>query len=114
MFYLIGAQMMQGVVQQTKNNMRALAALKKKRYEVGALKLVKSFDSIPLKQPGRTYRLAATTFALTVSPVSCALTGMKQLYGWEICPAKLLRKASGYYVPFSFFKDSTSYENEQP
>lgn len=110
----IGAQMMQGVVQQTKDNMRALAALKKKGYEVGALKPVKSFDSIPLKQPGRTYRLRGNYIRINRIPGLMRLTGMKQLDGWEIGPAKLLRKASGYYVAFSCFKDKTAYEKEQP
>ena len=110
----IGAQMMQGVVQQAKDNVRALAALKKKGYEVGALKPVKSFDSIPLKQPGRTYRLRCNYIRINRIPSFMRLTGMKQLDGWEIGPAKLLRKASGYYVAFSCFKDKTAYEKEQP
>lgn len=110
----IGAQMMQGVVQQAKDNVRALAALKKKGYEVGALKPVKSFDSIPLKQPGRTYRLRGNYIRINRISGLMRLTGMKQLDGWEIGPAKLLRKASGYYVAFSCFKDKTAYEKEQP
>lgn len=103
-----------GVVVETKDNMRALAALKKKGYEVGALKPVKSFDSIPLKQPGRTYRLRGNYIRINRIPGLMRLTGMKQLDGWEIGPAKLLRKASGYYVAFSCFKDKTAYEKEQP
>lgn len=110
----IGVQTMQGVIQQAKDNIRGLSKLKEKGYKVGALKPVKYFNSIPLKQPGRTYRLNGNYIHVERIPGVMHLTGVKQLDGWELGPAKLIRKASGYYVAFSCFKDKTEYEDGKP
>lgn len=109
----IGVQTMQGVIQQAKDNIRGLSKLKEKGYKVGGLKPVKCFNSIPLKQPGRTYRLNGNYIHIERIPGVMHLTGVKQLKGWEIGPAKLLRKASGYYVAFSCFKDKMEYEEDK-
>lgn len=106
----IGVQTMQGVIQQAKDNIRGLSKLKEKGHKVGGLKPVKCFNSIPLKQPGRTYRLNGNYIHVERIPGVMHLTGVRQLKGWEIGPAKLLRKASGYYVAFSCFKDKMEYE----
>lgn len=110
----IGAQQAQAIVRQARDNVRALHRLKEKGHKVGALKPVKHYDCVPLKQPGRTYRLNRNYIHVEKVPGMMHLTGTRQLDGWEVGPAKLLRRASGYYVAFSCFKDTAAYEAERP
>lgn len=110
----IGSQQKQGVLQQAKDNVRALHALKEKGHKVGALKPVSHYDCIPLKQAGKTYTLKGNYIHVERIPGPMHLTGVRQLEGWEVGPAKLLRRASGYYIAFSCFKDKEEYERSKP
>lgn len=110
----LSQQQMQGIIQQVRDNIRALRALKKNGHKVGALKPVKRVDCIPLKQPGRTYRLNGGYIHVERIPGMMHLTGVRQLEGWEVGPAKLIRRASGHYIAFSCFKDACEYESEHP
>lgn len=110
----IGAQSAQGVVQQAKDNIRGLKALKEHGHKVGALKPVKHVDCIPLKQAGRTYRLNGSYIKVEKIPGMMHLTGTRRLESWEVGPAKLLRRATGYYIAFSCFKDKAEYEKSRP
>ncbi|MBT1164953.1 RNA-guided endonuclease InsQ/TnpB family protein [Bifidobacterium felsineum] len=110
----IGVQTAQGIIQQARDNVRSLKTLKANGHKVGGLKPVKNVDSIPLKQPGRTFRLNGNYIHVERVPGMLHLTGVRQLEGWEIGAAKLIRKASGYYIAFSCFKDKTEYESEHP
>lgn len=110
----IGVQTMQGIVQRARSNVRSLAALKRAGHKVGRLKPVRRFDSIPLKQPERTFKLRGGYIHVERIPGMIRLNGVKQLEGWEIGPAKLTRKASGYYMAFACFKDRDEYESSRP
>lgn len=109
----IGAQPAQSIIQQIRNNIRGLRTLKAHGYKVGSLKPVKHIDCIPLKQPGRTYRLNGNYIKVAKIPGVLHLTGIRQLNDWEIGPSKLLRRAAGYYVVFSCFKDKAEYKRSK-
>ena len=110
----LSAQMSQGIVQQASDNVRGLKTLKTNGHKVGGLKPVKTVNSIPLKQPGRTFRLNGSYIHVERVPGMLHLTGVRQLDGWEIGPARLIRRASGYYVAFSCFGNRDEYEREHP
>lgn len=112
----IGAQTKQGIVRQAKDNIKSLAGLKKTGHKVGALKRVKSVDSIPLKQFGRTYAIHGSYIRVEKVPGWMHVTGMRQIgEGWKPANAKLLRKASGYYLAVTCYRDKTdSVEAREP
>lgn len=110
----LSQQMAQGIIQQARNNVRALKTLKANGHKIGGLEPVKSVESIPLKQPNRTFRLNGNYIHVERVPGMMHITGTRQLNGWEIGAAKLIRKASGYYIAFSCFKNKTEYEREHP
>lgn len=54
---VLGGQLQQGVLSRMRDNIKGLAALKKKGHKVGGLKFISELNSIPLKQFGNTYKI---------------------------------------------------------
>ena len=99
------------VYEVLKNSIKALSSAKKKGKKVGKLKFKSQYTSIDLNQYNNTHKI--------VSKNKIKIAGIKQhlkVFGleqikpeYEIANAKLLKKASGYYIKltcFEFIKES--------
>lgn len=104
------------VYEVLKNSVKALSSIKKKGKKVGKLKFKSQYNSIDLNQYNNTHKM--------ISNKRIKIAGIKQhlkVFGldqikpeYEIANAKLVKKASGYYVKltcFEFIKEST-FSNE--
>lgn len=110
----LGSHMKQSILQRQKDNIKGLAALKRNGHRVGALRPVKSVDSIPLKQNGGTFRLDGNYIRIQKVPGYMHLTGTRRLRRFdEVGSATLIRKPYGYFVAFCCYRDRTQYEAEQ-
>jgi len=102
-----------------KNSIKALSSIKKRGGKVGKLKFKSQYNSIELNQYNQTHRI--------VSKNKIKIQGIKQhlkVFGldqikpeYEIANAKLVKKASGYYIKltcFEFIKDMSSIGEEKP
>lgn len=103
----LGSQIKQSVLQDLKNNIKGLSALKKKGRKVGKLKYCKQVNSLNLKQYGITYKLNDSKTKVKIQGLSgwFRLRGSQQLENYEIANAKLVQKPSGYYLIVTCFKE---------
>ena len=104
------------VYEVLKNSIKVLSSAKKKGKKVGKLKFKSQYNSIDLNQYNNTHKI--------ISKNRIKIAGIKQhlkVFGleqikpeYEIANAKLIKKASGYYIKltcFKFIKEST-FSNE--
>ncbi len=111
---LLGSQVKQSIGDRLKDNLRALAKLKKNGFKVGALKYKKFVNSIPLKQYGITYKLDFDRNRVRIQKLGYfRILGLHQIPNHEnveIANAILVRKPSGFYLhvtcylPKEYFK----------
>ncbi|MBT9282438.1 MAG: transposase, partial [Hydrogenibacillus schlegelii] len=96
----LGSQVKQEIADRLKNNLRALAKLKKNGHKVGRLKPKRFVNSIPLKQYGITYSLDFARSRVRIQKLgSFRVLGLHQIPpDAEIASAVLVRKPSGYYL----------------
>jgi len=108
----LGSHQQQSILQQTKNDLKGLSALKKKGKRVGKLKYCKQINSIDLKQYGTTYKFNNSFTKVKISglPGWYRFNGGQQLTGYEIANAKLVQKPSGYYLIVTCFKNKKEIE----
>ena len=97
--------MLQDVYAQVKQDISSLAAKKSKGRKVGRLKFVSEVNSINLKQIGNTYDIRSNGVKIQGFKRLLKVFGLKQLsqYPCEFANAKLINKASGYYIHVMFF-----------
>jgi putative transposase len=96
----------QDIVKLLHQNIYALSALKKKRYKVGRLRFKSSYNSIHLSQYNVTHKI--------ISKNKIKINGIKKyihVHGLdqvkqdhEIANAKLIQKASGYYIKLTCYE----------
>lgn len=103
----LSSQMRQDVLKGICTNISNLAKAKKKGLEVGALKFISSYDSINLKQNGISHKIVGTR-KVKVQGIRKPLpvNGLEQLErfsDYEISNARLLQKASGYYIALTVY-----------
>lgn len=100
-FLFLGSQMKQSVNKQINNDLRSLKKRKENGHKVGLLKYCSDYKSIDLKQYGNTYRInkGKNRVKLQNVPGYIRVSGLEQLKdNFELANAKLLNKASGYYL----------------
>jgi transposase len=109
---VLSSQMRQSVMSELKENIKALAAVKKLGSKVGALKFTSRCDTIELKQCGVTYRVKGKTFFLQGFKKSFKLEGIRQIpAGAEFANARLVRKPSGFYLHITVFVEKAAREH---
>jgi putative transposase len=97
---LLGSQVKQEIADRLRDNLKALARLKEKGHEVGALKYRPFVNSIPLKQYGSTYTLDRNKNRVRIQRLGqFRVLGLHQIPPEaEIASAVLVQKPSGYYL----------------
>jgi len=97
---LLGSQVKQEIADRLKDNLKALARLKKKGHKVGALKYRPFVNSIPLKQYGVTFSLDLGRNKVRIQKLGAfRVLGLRQIPPEaEIANAVLVQKPSGYYL----------------
>ena len=102
-----------------KNSIKALSSTKKKGKKVGKLKFKSQYNSIDLNQYNNTHKIISKS-RIKIAGIKQHLrvSGLKQIKpGYEIANAKLVKKASGYYIKltcFEFIKESTFIDEVKP
>lgn len=112
----LGSQMKQGILNRMSENIKGLAAAKKKGRKVGALKFTSKVTSIPLMQLDRTHRIkSAHKIKVQGIPGDLYVRGMEQIPdGADLaCSATLLEEGGDYYIAFTFYIDKSDYAHKQ-
>jgi len=97
---LLGSQVKQEIADRLKDNLKALARLKEKGYEVGRLKPKPFVNSMPLKQHGVNCNLDLGRNKVRIQKLGTfRVLGLRQIPPEaEIANAVLVQKPSGYYL----------------
>lgn len=101
---IAGSHIKQEVLQGIKQSIINLSKVKKKGLKVGKLKYKSEVNTINLKEHGNTYRIKGSRIKIPHIPY-LRVNGLKQIKGYELANAKLLRKAGGYYFHITCYKD---------
>ena len=94
---LLGSQVKQSVQKQLNASVKTLATLKAQGKKVGALGPQREVNSISLIQPKVTFNLRAGRVKIQGLPGWLPLRG-DSLKGLELANARLVKRASGYYL----------------
>ncbi len=103
--YLLSAQMRQEIVDRIRDNIRGLAVLKSKGYIVGRLRFKSRFDSLPLKQSGKTHQITSNYVRVQNIKQPLKVMGTNQIpEEAELSSAVLKQKSGNYYFLISTFQ----------
>ena len=97
---LLGSQVKEEIADRLRDNLKALARLKKKGHKVGALRYRPFVNSIPLKQHGVTFSLDLGRNKVRIQKLGAfRVLGLRQIPPEaEVASAVLVQKPSGYYL----------------
>ena len=104
----ISSQMRQSVKTRLFNNMRSLKALKQKGFRIGGLKFKSRVNSIPLKQPGSTFRILKGQGRIGIQGLKKPLkiSGLKQLpKNCEIACATLKQQGMNFFINITVYTE---------
>lgn len=101
----LGSQVKQKVGKQIESSIKTLSTLKKSGKKIGALKPISEYTALPFSQAGTTWKLAGSKLKLQGLPGTYRVRGLEQLEGLELASAKLVKRASGYYILITGFRD---------
>ena len=105
-FSILGSQVIQDIYDSIKTEMKMLHTKKEKGEKVGRLKFKSVCNCIPLRQYNTTYRIDFIRRLVRIQNIRKCFTvhGLEQIPSEaEITNAKLLRKASGFYLHVTCF-----------
>jgi len=105
----LSAQMRQGLISRTQDNIRGLAEKKKNGYKVGKLKYKSECQSIPLKQYGYTYEILDKKY-VRIEKIGQKLKviGLKQIpEGADIANGTLIHRNGDYYLSITTYQEKT-------
>lgn len=94
---LLGSQIKQSVQKQLNSSVKTLATLKSQGKKVGALGPQRAVNSLSLVQSGTTFRFKDGRVKVQGLPGWLPLRG-DSLKGLELANARLVKRASGYYL----------------
>lgn len=102
---VLSSKMKQGLVEQVRDSLSALKALKSKGHKVGHLTYTKEVKSIPLNQYGNTHKLVENSSKIRIVKLgNVRVRGLHQIpQDAEISVAKLIKKTDGYYVHLTVY-----------
>ena len=104
----ISSQMKQSVKTRLFNNLQSLKALKEKGFKTGALKFKCRVNSIPLKQPGKTFSILKGQGKIKIQGMEKAIkvSGLKQLpKDCEIACATLKRSGKDFFINITVYTE---------
>jgi putative transposase len=111
---LLGSQVKQEIADRLRDNLKALARLKEKGHEVGALGYKPFVNSIPLKQHGVTFTLDRDKNRVRIQKLGTfRVLGLRQIPSEaEVASAVLVRKPSGYYLHVTCYVPKESFSRQ--
>lgn len=94
------------VLKDIQNSVKALSTVKKKGGKIGRIKFKSSYNSIDLDQYNNTHRIIFKNKIKIQGIKQCLrINGLKQIKDdYDIANAKLVKKASGYYIKLTCFE----------
>ena len=103
----LSSKMKQGLIEQVRDSLSALKALKSKGHKVGRLTYTKEVKSIPLNQYGNTHKLVENSSKIRIVKLgNVRIRGLHQIpQDAEISVAKLIKKTNNYYVNLTVYQD---------
>ena len=103
----LSAAMKQHILADMTSSIKSLSTHKKKGDKVGKLKFVSEYTSIGLKQYNHTHQIDFKRNRVSVQKVGwMRVHGLKQIPdGADIANARLVKRASGYYLMLTVFLD---------
>ena len=103
----LSSKMKQGLIEQVRDSLSALKALKSKGHKVGRLTYTKEVKSIPLNQYGNTHKLVENSSKIRIVKLgNVRVRGLHQIpQDAEISVAKLIKKTNNYYVNLTVYQD---------
>jgi putative transposase len=112
---VLGSQIKQSVISDLKQNIVNLSKKKKKGGKVGALKFKTRCESVELKQFGTTYKINKNKIHIQGIKQWMAVRGIDQIAdkSYEFANAKLVQKASGYYLQVTCYKEIAVIQKEK-
>ena len=102
---ILSSKMKQGFIEQVRNSLSALKALKSKGHKVGRLTYTKEVKSIPLNQYGNTHKLVENSSKIHIVKLGqVRVRGLHQIpQDAEISVANLIKKDNSYYVHLTIY-----------
>ena len=96
---VLGGQLQQGILSRIRDNIKGLAALKKKGHKVGSLGFISEMNSIPLVQFNGTHKIRGSKIKIANIPGWMRVRGLNQFTDTdEFSSAVLIRKGKDFYL----------------
>lgn len=109
---VLGGQLQQGVLSRMRDNIKGLAALKKKGHKVGSLGFISEMNSIPLKQFGGTHKIRGSKIKIANIPGWMRVRGLNQFIDTdEFSSAVLIRKGKDFYVALTIYRNKDEHSS---
>ena len=113
----LSASMRQKLLSTMSSSIKTLNTLKKRGKKVGTLKFISDYTSIGLKQYTKTHKFDFQRNRAHIQniPGWVRVHGLKQIpHNAEIADARLLKRASGYYVKVTTFTGKKPANEQKP
>ena len=95
-----------------RDNLKGLAALKKKGRKVGGLKFISEMNSIPLVQFGGTHKIRGSKVKIANIPGWMRVRGINQFTDTdEFSSAVLIRKGKDFYVALTIYRNKDEHSS---
>lgn len=109
---VLGGQLQQGILSRMRDNLKGLAALKKKGHKVGSLGFTSEMNSIPLKQFGGTHKIRGSKIKIANIPGWMRVRGLNQFSDTdEFSSAVLIRKGKDFYVALTIYRNKDEHSS---
>ena len=109
---VLGGQLQQGVLTRMRNNLKGLAALKKKGHKVGNLKFTSEMTSIPLVQFEKTYKIRGSKVKIANIPGWMRVKGLNQFTDTdEFANAVLIRKGKDFFIALTIYRNKDKHSS---
>ena len=109
---VLGGQLQQGILSRMRDNIKGLAALKKKGHKVGSLGFISDMNSIPLVQFNGTHRIRGSKIKIANIPGWMRVRGLNQFTDTdEFSSAVLIRKGKDFYVALTIYRNKDEHSS---
>ena len=109
---VLGGQLQQGVLSRIRDNIKGLAALKKKGKKVGKPNFISKMNSIPLKQYNNTYKIRGSKIKIANIPGWMRVKGLNQFTDVdEFASAVLIRRGKNFFVALTIYRDKNKHSS---
>ena len=109
---VLGGQLQQGILSRIRDNIKGLAARKKKGHKVGSLGFTSEMNSIPLKQFGGTHKIRGSKIKIANIPGWMRVRGLNQFTDTdEFSSAVLIRKGKDFYVALTIYRNKDEHSS---